>query len=167
MSKPTIIASYNALSLCRSDNNGAYVMCNSGAMSVPLLENGDVIFITEPTIYNQAPTLLLPGGGMDGDESPIETANRELQEEAGYKAARLDYLGELRIWAKYLDASAHIVLARDLSPSHLQGDETYDIPVECIPLTEVERLIAEGRLQDASVIAALYMARSFLEAETD
>lgn len=163
MQNDSIIAQHHALSLCLSDDGSAYVRCNDGAMSVPVLENGDVIFITEPTIYNHAPTL--PGGCIDGDESPIEAANRELQEEAGYKAAQLDYLGELRIWAKYLDSSAHIVLARDLSPSRLQGDETHEIPTEQIPLTEIERLIGDGRLQDASVISALYMARSFLNKE--
>jgi len=160
-----VIATHRSISLCRSEDDGGYVCCNDGAMCVPVLPDGSVIFITEPTIYDHAPTLLLPGGGMHAGESPAETANRELQEEAGYKAEKLDYLGELRIWAKYLDASAHVLLARQLIPSRLQGDETHPIPLERIPLTDIETLIAAGRLQDASVIAALYMARSFIERE--
>src|SRR5436309_2937554 len=83
-----------------------------------------------------------------------ETANHELQEEAGYAAGRLDFLGELRPFSKYLTARSFVYLARALTPSHLQGDETYSIGVEQVPLGEFEALIAAGRLLDARVIAA-------------
>ncbi len=55
-----------------------------------------------------------------------------------------------------------VYLARDLTPSRLEGDEGYDIRVERVPLAEFERLIAAGRLHDARVIAALYLARETL-----
>lgn len=56
-------------------------------------------------------------------------------------------------------------LARELTPSQLKGDEGYEISVEQVPLVEFERLIAAGRLLDARVVAALYMAQSLLKEE--
>jgi len=53
-------------------------------------------------------------------------------------------------------------VARDLSPSRLEGDESYDIGVERALLAQLEALIASGHLRDARAIAALYMARTFL-----
>jgi len=55
-----------------------------------------------------------------------------------------------------------VYLARELTSSRLKGDEGYEISVEQVPLVGFERLIAAGRLLDARVIAALYMARRFL-----
>lgn len=52
-----------------------------------------------------------------------------------------------------------------LTRSRLQGDEDYKIGVERVPLAQFETLITSKRLLDARVIAALYMARAFLDAE--
>ena len=60
----------------------------------------------------------------------------ELQEEIGYRAGRLDYLGELWPWAKYL--AVRSFLARELTPSKLMGDEGYEVGVEQLPLAELE-----------------------------
>ena len=92
----------------------------------------------------------------------METANRELQEEIGYKAGRLDFLGEIRPFAKYLQSRQFVYLARDLQPSRLQGDEDFTITTQELPLTEVENWVAAARLKDAGTIAALFLVRSFL-----
>ena len=56
-----------------------------------------------------------------------------------------------------------IYLARELVPSKLQGDERYPILVRQVPLKDFECLITSKQMLDARVIAALFLARSFLE----
>lgn len=105
----------------------------------------------------------MPGGSIEPMEAHEATAARELQEEIGYSPGRLDFLGELRPFSKYLTVRSFVYLARDLTPGRLKGDEDYTITCEQVPLASFERLIARGHLLDARVIAALYMARSFLQ----
>ena len=54
-------------------------------------------------------------------------------------------------------------MAHGLIPSKLQGDERYPIFMEKVPLKDFKHLISCGQLFDARVIAALFMACSFLE----
>lgn len=56
-----------------------------------------------------------------------------------------------------------VYLGRDLTASRLVGDEDYIIEIERVPLAMFEDLITAGRLLEARVIAALYMAKSFLQ----
>jgi 8-oxo-dGTP pyrophosphatase MutT (NUDIX family) len=140
-----------------------YLSCRDGVMTVPVTPEGNVILIGEPTAYQDgALTLGLPGGAVEPAEMPAAAANRELQEEIGLVAGRLDTLGEVYPWVKYLDAKISLFLARDFSPSQLQGDEVYDITQETHPLASFESLMQNGRLTDATVIAALFLARQFL-----
>lgn len=140
-----------------------FVRTGDEVLIVPLTEEGQVILTVEPSAAFGEPTLILPGGETEPGEPHAETANRELQEEIGYKAGQLDLLGELRPYSKYLAARSLVYLAQDLTPSLLEGDEDYAISVEQVPLAEFELLIATGRLLDARVVAALYMARNFLK----
>lgn len=134
-------------------------------MIVPLTLEGDVILTSEPSPAFGEPALILPGGSIEANEAMEATATRELQEEIGYAPGRLTYLGELRPSSKYFATRSFIFLGRDLTPSSLQGDEDYEILQERIPLATFEQLIAIGRLTDARVIAALYIARGFLQTE--
>jgi hypothetical protein len=58
-----------------------------------------------------------------------------------------------------------VYLARQLTPSELPGDEDYEIEVSQVSLGSFEALIEDGRLLDARVIAALYLARAFMSRE--
>ena len=141
------------------------VLAGDEALVVALNEQGEVLLTSEPSAAFPGPTVLLPGGATSPGRSPAVTANLELQEEVGLRAERLDFLGELRPFSKYLTVRTFVYLARDLVPSKLVGDETYAIDVEWVPLASFESLIAAERLFDARVIAALYLARAFLAAE--
>jgi ADP-ribose diphosphatase len=149
------------------DGRATYVDGRLQAKCVPLTDTGMVIFIVEPSPAYGQDMIYLPGGGINPGESHEDAANRELQEEIGYKALRLNYLGELRPWSKFLRSSVHHYLARDLTPSKLAGDELYKITTQLVPLNDFERLITTGRLYDSTVIAALYMARHFLRREQE
>jgi 8-oxo-dGTP pyrophosphatase MutT (NUDIX family) len=146
------------------DANGIeFVYTGDEVLVVPLTAEGKVLLTLEPAPAFGEPTLVLPGGSTETDEPPTETANRELQEEIGFRAGQLDFLGQLRPFSKYLTVRSYVYLARDLTPSQLVGDENYTISVEHVPLALFETLITAGRLLDARVIAALYMAQSFLK----
>ena len=145
-----------------------YVAMDDAVLIVPLLPDNQVLFLNEHAAAFNQTLLLLPTGAIEKDEHSDHgaTANRELQEEMGYKAARLDYLGMCLPMSKYVQVKMHIYLARDLSPSTLQGDEQWEMRPETLPLSAVPTLIKQGRLQDANVITALYLAQTFLS-ETD
>ena len=147
------------------DRGNSFVRSPDEVLALPLTADGDVLVSVEPSPAFGEPTIILPGGTAVAEEDHEETANRELQEELGYKAGHLDFLGELRPWSKYLTVRSYVYLARGLTPSRLQGDEDYEIGVERVPLDQFETLITSKRLLDARVIAALYMARAFLDVE--
>lgn len=140
-----------------------FIICSDEVLAIPLTAEGEVIFVREPApAFGREQPLLLPGGTLAEGEAPDATANRELQEEIGYRAARLDHLATLRPWSKYLRVTSHIYLARDLTPSKLEGDEDYEIGLEPRPLATLDALFASGELRDARVIAALFLARDHL-----
>lgn len=137
------------------------------AVIVPLLDQDTVLLAIEPSEAFGEPTILLPGGTIEVGEAPEEAALRELQEEIGYTAARLDFLGELRAWPKYLEARSFVYLARGLTLSQLEGDEEYPILIERVALKDFESLVMQGHLRDARVVAALALARHFLQKEDE
>jgi ADP-ribose diphosphatase len=139
-----------------------YVHCDDAVAVVPLTDVGDVLLAVEYSPAFGTEILTLVSGLIEPDESPEEAANRELREELGYRAGRLDFLGELHPF-KYLTTRLFAFLARDLVPSKLAGDETHAITERRIPLNGSAELCRSGELNDAPAIAALTLAGGFLE----
>ena len=150
-------------SLCTNQDGEEFVTSTNEVLVVPLTPEGNILMTIEPSIAFDEPVLILPGGEVEREEEMSETASRELQEEIGYAPRRLDFLGEIRGFSKYIAVSSFLYLGRELTVSHLQGDENYTIEVERVPLSTFENLILSGRLRDARIIAALYMTKSFLQ----
>lgn len=139
-----------------------YVRMDDGVLVVPLTADGDVFFIQEYSAAFDMPVLSVPAGIIEPGEDRADAANREMQEEIGYRADQMDYVGEVRMNAKYVEAKHYVYLARELSESKLQGDEQWEITTVRVPLEQVDDLISSGRLVDAMVIAAVYMAKRAL-----
>jgi ADP-ribose diphosphatase len=150
----------------QADSDGTeFVQAGNEVLVVALAEHDEVLLIKEPSPAFGAQTLALPGGSAEEDEELSITANRELREEVGLRAERLDYLGELRPFSKYLTVRSHVYLARQLAASQLQGDENYEIEVRRVSLWNFETMLEDKLLMDARVIAALYLARAFMNRE--
>jgi 8-oxo-dGTP pyrophosphatase MutT (NUDIX family) len=142
-----------------------YVHCGDGVLVVPLTDDGHVLLAVERSPAFDREVLGLVGGSVEEGEPLEETANRELQEELGWRAERFDFLGELHPF-KYLASRHFAFLARDLSPNRLEGDEVYPVRARKVALEGFEPLCRSGELHDAPAIAALCLAREFLAQET-
>lgn len=143
-----------------------FVDCGDGVLVVPVTESGEVLLAVERSVAFDEEILGLVGGAVEPGEPLEETANRELQEELGWRAARVDFLGELRPF-KYLTTRQFAFLARDLSPARLKGDEQYPVHARRVSLDGLRELAAAGELHDALTIAALCLAQGFLAEENE
>lgn len=132
------------------------------AIIVPLTANGDLVLIKEYFTALDEYQLDLPGGRIDLGMNELETANKELQEEIGYKAGRLDKIGEFTMSPGYLTQRSYVFVARDLTESRLKGDEEEPLEVIKHPFDKFEELIDSSQLTEARAIAALYLARRFI-----
>jgi len=94
-----------------------------------------------------------------------EAANRELKEEAGFGARKLDYVRQITLAPAYMGFSIHVILARGLYPESLPGDEPEIMEVERWGLQEVDQLVMSELLSESRSIAALKLAEVFIERE--
>lgn len=110
--------------------------------------------------------LSLPKGLVDAGEDIYQAANRELKEEVGMGAGKLEFLTELTLAPNYIGHKMSVLIAQDLYPCQLEGDEPEPLIVETHPLAALETLILHDTLQEARAIAALYMTRTRLQQDT-
>jgi 8-oxo-dGTP pyrophosphatase MutT (NUDIX family) len=140
-----------------------------GAVScVPVDDEGNVLLVRQYRAPIDKDMLEIPAGLRDvPDEPPEETAHRELEEEVGMKAARMEKLCEFYNSAGFCDELSFVFLARGLTPSEtsFQGIEEQHMTVERIRLADAPRLIAEGEIVDAKTIIGLALARERLAGE--
>ena len=129
---------------------------------VPIDSDGNVVLVRQ--YRHAAGTTLLeaPAGIIEPGETPDQCAQRELQEETGYRAEDLRYLGGFWSSPGFCTEFMHGYLARDLVPSRLQADPDEDIKVERLPLNQVTARIQSGDIQDAKTVAALLIATCVL-----
>ncbi|HET8899774.1 MAG TPA: ADP compounds hydrolase NudE [Rhodanobacteraceae bacterium] len=132
------------------------------AIIVPMLDTDTVLLVREYGVGLDHYELGLPKGRLDRDETAEQGANRELKEEAGYGARRLKVIGALSLSPAYMSHMAHVVLAEDLYPEKLQGDEPEPLDVVPWKLSELHTLIARDDVTEGRSIAALFMAREYL-----
>ena len=129
---------------------------------VPMLDAETVLLIREYACGTHRYELALPKGRMEAGEDVLEAANREIMEEVGHGARRLEVLNHLSLAPGYLGHTTYIVLARDLYAERRPGDEPEEIEVVPWPLERLSELVARDDFTEARSVAALYMARDHL-----
>src|SRR5262245_725956 len=131
------------------------VIEHTGAITLlPLDEQQNVWFVRQYRHAARQSLLELPAGTLNPGEEPALAANRELQEEIGMRAGRLQELASFYLAPGYSSELMHVYLAQDLSPSALAPDEDELLSVEKLPASQVLGLIARGGLHEAKGPAA-------------
>jgi ADP-ribose pyrophosphatase len=99
-----------------------------------------------------------PAGKLDPGEAPEACALRELEEETGYRAGRLEKTGEILSTPGFTDERLHLFCARELTRGRIAREEAEVIEVHELPLAEALAMVDRGDLIDAKTIAALFHA---------
>jgi len=126
---------------------------------VPMLDRDTVLLIREYAAGVGRYELALPKGRLEAGEDILAGANREIMEEIGYGARSLEHLTSLTVAPGYLSHQTHIVLAEDLYPHKIEGDEPEEIEVVPWQLSRLDALLAQQECTEARSIAALFMVR--------
>ena len=105
----------------------------------------------------------MPAGGLEAGESPENCAQREIREEIGMKAGKLQKLGAFFLAPGYSTEFLHIFFATDLSPAPLDGDIDEFLSIERISLAQVFQMIRAGELLDAKTLAVFQLAAKRLD----
>lgn len=105
-------------------------------------------------------TYEIPAGKLDGKEKPLVCVKRELAEETGYAARRIQKLGSYWPTPAFGDEVIHIYAARDLRRGHKAPDEDEFIDTLILPFSRVLGMVRSGRIKDSkTIIAVLWWAR--------
>jgi ADP-ribose pyrophosphatase len=130
------------------------------AAVVPFLSDDEVLLIRQYRHAAGGMILEVPAGKLDCGEAPEACAQRELQEEAGQRAGRLEALGWIWTTPGFTDEKIHLFAAFDLTPVPQCPDD--DEIIELVPtsLARALELVWSGEINDAkSAIALLHAAQ--------
>ena len=143
------------------DSAGASPVDSAGASPVGEPGKGPQVVAILNRRYSLGRDLLeLPAGTNEYKEEPLACAHRELIEETGYKAGRMEYLGRFYTSPGMTDELMHAFVARDLSfvGQALEADE--EIRVRPIGVGEALAMVDRGEIEDAKSVLCLLWARA-------
>jgi len=129
-------------------------------------DDDTVLLVSEYAAGMHHYELGLVKGRLEAGETVLEGAERELKEEIGYGARNLVELTSLSLAPGYMTHVTHVVLARDLYPEKLEGDEPEELEIVPWPIADLYELVQRPDCTEGRSIAALFIAREYLRQET-
>ena len=130
-----------------------------GAVAVAVFPNNDILLIRQYRYPVQQLILELPAGKLDPDEDPLDCARRELEEETGWRASRMEHLTSMLTTPGFCSEVLHIYLARDLAQGEQRLEEGEEsIEVLRVPLADALRMCATGEIVDGKTVTGLALA---------
>jgi ADP-ribose pyrophosphatase len=124
---------------------------------LPVLENGDLIFVKQFRYVIGSDLLEIPAGTIEEGESPEECATRELLEETGYQAGRLDLLSSFYTSPGYSNEFMWLFKATDLRSGEAKPMADESIEIKVVSLGEALSLIKNGGIRDVKTICAILL----------
>ncbi len=131
---------------------------HSGSVAVvPLDDYGNVLMVRQFRKPVEQELLEIPAGMLEPGEEPASAARRELEEETGYTAHRIEPLVRFFTSPGFCDEEMHAFLATGLVAGQPDPDEDEQIELVPVPLTHVPEMIRRGEIRDGKSIAALLL----------
>jgi ADP-ribose pyrophosphatase len=127
---------------------------------VPFLDKETLVMIKQYRYPLNKTLLEFPAGHVEKGESPLHAAKRELREETGYRAKRVEHIYDYHPSVSKSQQVVHVFLATDLANGVTDHDSTEDIDVEVVNIKELESMIAEKRVQNAGTLIAYLLCCS-------
>lgn len=135
-----------------------------GAVSIlPVTDDDCVILVKQYRKAIEKSLLELPAGKIELNEEPGETAKRELKEETGFSANKIEYLLEFYTSPGFTNEKVYIFLATDLNKGETEFDDGEFIETVKIQIDDLMKMIDRGEIVDSKTIIGIQLAKKILD----
>ena len=135
------------------------VVVHPGAIAVlPLLEDGKVVLVAQ---YRHAIRKILwevPAGKLDEGEKPDDCVLRELEEETGYHAQKIQYLGSVFTTPGFSNEIIYLYQASQLVFTHQHTDDDEFIETGKFSIAQIKEMVKNGEICDSKTLNIFYLA---------
>jgi ADP-ribose pyrophosphatase len=143
---------------------------HGSAVIIPVFEDGTIALVQQYRHPAVRYLLEAPAGTLELGEVPEEGAARELEEELGFVAGRIEKLAEFFVSPGFCEEKMWVFLATELKDGKANPDEDEVLDVVRLPIDEALEMVSSSEIQDAKTIIALMLAAprvgsSFLEVD--
>jgi ADP-ribose pyrophosphatase len=128
-----------------------------GAGALPVFDDGRVALVRQYRHPARRELLEIPAGRIENGESPEMCATREVEQEIGFRAGRIEKLAEFYSTPGFCEEKLYVYLATDLTPSSRNLDRDELIEVVYLPYAEALNMAERGAIEDSKTIIALLM----------
>ena len=135
---------------------------NGGAGALPLFADGRVALVRQYRHPVGEELLEIPAGKLEAGETPDECVARELEQEIGWRAGRIEKLCEFYTTPGFCEEKLHVYLATELQPATQQLDEDEFVEVVYLPFADALQMALRGELVDSKTLLALLLADRLL-----
>ena len=134
---------------------------------IPIDADGNMLFVRQYRHAAGEDLLELPAGTREKNEPYEECAAREIREETGMAAGKLEKVGEFYLAPGYSTEFMGVFIATELSHNPLEPDVDEFLTVEKMSVKEAFEMVMRGDMPDAKSLAAFLLAKPYLEKYLD
>jgi len=139
------------------------IVRHPGAVCViPVTDDNEVIMVRQYRYAFETEMLEIPAGKLEPGEDPFDAVQRELEEESGVVANKIEYLGEIFTTVAIFDEKIHAYLATELEFKNSHPDEDEFLEIEKIPLDILVDMVMNGKIRDSKTQIAILKAHKIL-----
>ncbi len=128
------------------------------AVIIPVFRDGSVALVRQYRHPALRYLLEAPAGTLNRSERPEEVAARELEEELGFVAGKLDKLSEFFVSPGFCEEKMWVYLATEMTETKQQLEDDEIVEVVRLPFAQALEMITEGEIEDAKTIIGLMLA---------
>lgn len=139
-----------------------FVHVNGSSMIIPVLDDGAIMLVNQYRYLADRESLEFPCGSVKDGSDYDETARHELAEETGFKAARLEQIGEFNPYNGVTDEMCRVYLASGLTETQSTRDETEEFEHVRLTPKEIDARVTGGEIWDGMSLAAWALVRGRL-----
>ena len=136
---------------------------NGGAVIAALTEDKKLVMVRQYRKPADKVMLEVPAGKIDPGEKPLEAAVRELKEETGYTAAKVEFLTQFYPSVGYSEEVLYLYLCTGLTPGETNFDENEAIDIEEVELDRLFKMAMSGEIDDAKTLIAILMVKALVD----
>lgn len=135
-----------------------FIKHNGAVAVVAVREDGKLLMVRQYRNALERETLEIPAGALDAlEEEPVSAALRELSEETGYTAGKMEHLHTLQTTVAFTNERIEMYVATDLKPGKQHLDEGEFIDVEAYTIEELKEMILTSKIQDGKTVCGILM----------